>query len=268
VARTIFANFSKQLLKVIVAIFVITALPFVMLISSGHLQYVDVWVGYFFPIKFVIFEIGNLMLATIEIISLLFALLAILAAISFLFKFEIRSGGFNSNNAGRFEKFIFTYVFATDKKRPWQILAGYFLLLILLLPTFGLGVQSLHPTFTPPSSLGYNDLLVSYGVLTYSIPLLTAVIFFARILSRLSVNIIESNIGVFIIAVFIAQLIFNVASRPEQLPFDIIDGLAIPSFDTKYVQGDFEIYFLCICAAVVGTVVDYFVFRTFWSRWL
>lgn len=134
-------------------------------------------------------------------------------------------------------------------KHSWHVLLGYFISILafnpLIAEEFG-RTQSLLQSITL-----YQSYIVS------SIIIATALVV-ARILSKLDLKIIDTNIGVFVILVYISSIIFA-SIATSYIPVEQL--LNFITYGQKEAEGVFMIYFSELICALVAFSADWFVVK-------
>lgn len=131
---------------------------------------------------------------------------------------------------------------------------GYFLTMMLLAPAISeevIAIQSLL------------KIISNYQASFLTTVFLVPVLIMARLLSKIDVEIMQTNIGVFIIVVYVSEIIYSVFSG-SYIPFEDLYGIITKS--TSEVQGYVMLYGSIVVATFVCTVIDYGIIKLLWKK--
>jgi hypothetical protein len=181
-------------------------------------------------------------LYTIEEVSI--GLVATVLSIALLFRVVVPENT-RKNIENKWYWKLFFRRLMIGERRVWQILIGYFITLLILTPTAADATRQY---------LGGEKIETYYIYLT-TIPALTVVIIATRILSKLRLKLIDTNIGAFIMAVYVAEFIFSVSFG--KTPLDQFINL-ISSVDSA-ARAAFIIYEVTAVGAIAATIIDWFI---------
>ncbi|WP_148681654.1 hypothetical protein [Candidatus Nitrososphaera gargensis] len=134
-----------------------------------------------------------------------------------------------------------------EADRPiWQLFVGYFLLILVFDPLIpNASVASL--------SSGTGDFFDPLAFRLYTIWLTVIVLLVSRFLSKFGGILADTNIGLFIIAIFAAEALFEVSVG--EVPF--VQMLAFYSNDVEWGIESSVIYYTQIISAFGATVLDW-----------
>lgn len=257
---------KRQLANVLIVAAVIAVIPFLLLFVSGRIQHIDVS-STFESIWNDIFKPDSAYNFIYEAPVLAIQLIAITIGVSLLF----RVGGISQNTLDILSEkwywklFLFKYIIVPrNKKQVWHIYAGYFVLLLSLSPSMALYMadtesfeKMIRANYNISDEVEIESSFKLYIAMITSIPMLSMILLFTRVLSRIDLKILDTNIGVFVIAVFVSEAILIVAAGNN--PLSVLDNIANPVNTESNARGGLEMYgFIFVIAAIV-TVLDWFV---------
>ena len=98
-----------------------------------------------------------------------------------------------------------------------------------------------------------------YDDMVRSVPMLTTILIATRVISQLKLKILESNIGIFIIAVLVAESLLVVAAG--EMPQMIVYSFGGPGIDLGQAVGAVILYGLIVISSVIATILDYLIIK-------
>ena len=235
---------------IVIGIFVIL-LPFLLLAGSHKLHFLNSQKfdedmhEYFFNWK-----TGIIFLRAVGIIGV--AILAAITSTALLFNLSILQGHEESIKSKWYWKPIIRHL-VEPRKHLYQLLLGYLIAIIFLNPLAGRYIVEGQQIY---EELGIKIEKVNfYQAMAISLPMITVTLFFARYLSRIErVQIMGSNIGIFIVAIYMSQLIFDISLGTT--PLD--QFLNIIGDNAEHTQPAVEVYFMEIVTAFSAAVFDHY----------
>lgn len=216
--------------------------PFVLLLVSNRIQFVN----FEYAVPTIFTQLFSF--PTLKNIPMYLGLLVstiIISIISTILLFDIPKSSETSYAENRLERLLRRFT----PKHSWHILLGYFISILAFNPLIAEEFGRTQSTLQPITL--YQSYIVS------SIIIATALVV-ARILSKLELKIIDTNIGVFIILVYISSIIFA-SIRTSYIPVEQL--LNFVMHHEKDAEGIFMIYFSEFICTLIAFSVDWFVVR-------
>src|SRR5437870_940025 len=199
--------------NLLIIICVLIAFPFLVVAVSGHFYDVD----YLSEIQTMYVEIASnysIILGDIglEAIISVIAITIMIISVGLLFRFEDEKIGYKEPVARISLRKIFFPLFIHNKRRFWHILLGYSLILIFLQNFISRNFMDYQ------NSIGKTvDMYQAHLVI---IPVILIIILTARLLSKLDLDILSTNIGIFIFIVYLSEFFYEMvtyANTPAHL---------------------------------------------------
>ncbi len=239
--------FVKRKLSILITLVVLILIPFVILGIVDGFEFVNFERS--IPIIFtqiLSFPILQNTLTHLGIISI--SVFTAIVSITYLFEVKIHDELIEKIEKNRLGKFIIRHILI-QKKNGWHILFGYFLA-ILWIDSF-----VVYDFYNTQRLMQEITLYQSYVAI---LPSIAAILFISRILSRFEIKIIGTNLGVFILIIYISQLLYQ-SVAVGALPFEPLRKMA---FETETnAEGVFMLYGSLIIITVITTFVDWIIIR-------
>lgn len=263
---------SCQLLDMAKVVLAILIIPIILLFFSGRFQYADIFGVIGLLVRNVASEalISNFLF---EAQSLAIQLLAIIIGASLLFRMSgITQATLDKLSKRWYWKILKHLLTSKEEKRPWHIYSGYFLLLLILAPVLGLYLADV-PQFEAllrqakglPDDAPLDYAEKNYAATVESLPMLTMVLLATRILSRIGVKILGTDIGLFVIAIFISESIFLASAR--NVPLEVMQNIANPGYPADAVSSGLVLYGYSFAGASIALFLDWVIVVKF-MQWI
>lgn len=237
----------KRKINIIITLGIIISIPLIILVLTDGTKFVNFEKA--IPIIFtqiIAMPILKNTLVHLGIISL--SILTAIISITYLFEVKFNDTLIEKIKTNRVGKFIIQHILI-QTKHGWHILVGYFLS-ILLIDSF-----VVYDFYNTQRLLQEITLYQSYVAI---IPSIAAILLIARVLSRFDIKIIGTNLGVFILLIYISQLLYQSAAVGV-LPFEPLRKLA---FDTEQnAEGVFMLYGSLVLISIIVVFLDWIIIR-------
>lgn len=206
----------------------IVSLPFLLLWSFGKFELIDF--NHVFPL---IYEqtVGTIINNFVGfLLILLTAVILILISTILLFEIKIEKDKEKEIQKTWYWKYFVKYLF-NRKRRLWHVMLGYYITIITLTPILSKEILLIQVLLNP--------MITNYQTLILAIIFITPILLLARVLSKLEFQILDTNLGVFIIMVYVSEVIFVVISG-AYVPFEEFQSFL--SFNSNNIEGIFMAY--------------------------
>ena len=237
----------KRKIYILITLGIIISIPFIILGLTDGFKFVNFETA--IPTIFtqiLALPILNNTLIHLGIISL--SVLTAIISITYLFEVKFHDELLEKIGENRVGKFVVEHILI-QKKNGWHILLGYFLA-ILWIDSF-----VVYDFYNTQRLIQEITLYQSYVAI---IPSIAAILLIARILSRFEIKIIGTNLGVFILLIYISQLLYQSAAVGV-LPFEPLRKMA---FETEQnAEGVFMLYGSLIIISVIVAFLDWIIIR-------
>lgn len=237
----------KRKFYILITTGIIISIPFIILAITDGFKFVNFERA--IPTIFtqiLALPILNNTLIHLGIISL--SVLTAIISITYLFEVKFHDELLEKIEKNRVGKFIVQHILI-QKKNGWHILLGYFLA-ILWIDSF-----VVYDFYNTQRLMQEITLYQSYVAI---IPSIAAILLTARILSRFEIKIIGINLGVFILLIYISQLLYQ-SVAVGVLPFEPLRKMA---FETEQnAEGVFMLYGSIIVISIIIVFIDWIIIR-------
>lgn len=230
---------KRQIIYLGITVFGFCLFPVILLILSNRLEFVNF--NYAIPTIFIQLFSPNTLSNIPVYLSLLISTI-IIAIVSTVLLFDIQKS--TIEYAENWLEKILRYF---TPKHPWHILLGYFITILALNPLIAYEFMRTQATIQPITL--YQSYVVSAIIIATGIVI-------ARILSKLDLKIIDTNIGIFIIFVYVSAIIYASLST-AYIPVEQLTNFV--TYDPKSAEGVFMIYGSEIICTLIAFCIDWLV---------
>lgn len=237
----------QRKLSIIVTLCIIISIPFIILLSNDGLKFVNF--EYSIPTIFTqILALSILKNTIIHLGIISLSILTALISITYLFEVNINDKLIEKIEKNKIGKFVIEHILI-QKKHGWHILLGYFLSMLLI------------DSFVVYDF--YNTQRIMHEITIYQayvaiIPSIAAILLIARILSKFDIKVIGTNLGVFILLIYLSQLLYQSAAVGV-LPFEPLRKMA---FEVEAnAEGTFMLYGSLVLTTVIVVFLDWILIR-------
>lgn len=175
------------------------------------------------------------------------AIIASVISAAFLFEINITSSTFVHIQHEWYWKYFLRHLIIKDK-HGWHIMIGYFVSILIFHPVIAEQVWEVQ------SRLQEINLYQAYII---TIPVVSTILVVARVLSKLDLAIIDTNIGVLIVLIYVSEIIFLTVTL-SFVPFEQLYGFV--SYPNE-AQNQFIIYDSEVFAASLCMLADWLIIR-------